>query len=166
MTADTYNKLVAPLRARPRLVAALRGANSVLTATGYVAYLALLATIALGDPWDPWRLALYVAIPGVGFVTLSFLRRRWNAPRPADALGIEPLLHRSGAGSSFPSRHVFSAFTIAACWLGVAPVVGVALLVASALLAVIRVVGGVHWPRDVIAGALAGIAVGTLTLLV
>ena len=39
---------------------------------------------------------------------------------------------------------------------------GLPLLVLAALLAVIRVVGGVHYPRDVVVGALCGLVVGGL----
>ncbi|MFR2587027.1 MAG: phosphatase PAP2 family protein, partial [Adlercreutzia equolifaciens] len=75
---------------------------------------------------------------------------------------ISPLIVRDGAGESFPSRHAFSAFAIAASWFAAAVPVALALLAVAALLAVCRVLGGVHFPRDVIAGALVGVAVGGL----
>lgn len=47
-------------------------------------------------------------------------------------------------------------------WFAAAAPVALALLAVAALLAVCRVLGGVHFPRDVIAGALVGVAVGGL----
>ena len=70
-------------------------------------------------------------------------------------------------GSTFflralPSRHVFSVFIIAATIFYVHPSAGILLGLLGVVLAVLRVIGGVHEPRDVIAGALAGILCGVL----
>ena len=62
----------------------------------------------------------------------------------------------------FPSRHAFSAFAIAASWFAASVPVAVVLLVAAGALAVCRVLGGVHFPRDVVAGAFIGSATGAL----
>lgn len=111
---------------------------------------------------DPWRLVPLVGVTAVGFVAVSFFRRRFNAPRPYECCAIAPLIARDGAGKSFPSRHTFSAFAIAASWFVASVPVAVVLLVAAGVLAVCRVLGGVHFPRDVVAGALIGSATGAL----
>ena len=54
------------------------------------------------------------------------------------------------------------AFAIAASWFVASVPVAVVLLVAAGVLAVCRVLGGVHFPRDVVAGALIGSATGAL----
>ena len=59
-----------------------------------------------------------------------------------------------------PSRHLFSMAMIAMCWLYWCAPVGVVLLLLCAVMGYIRVVGGVHFPRDVIAGALGGVILG------
>ena len=102
-------------------------------------------------------------IPAAGFGLLSLVRRRLNRPRPYELYDLNPLIERDGSGESFPSRHAFSAFTIAAAWFATAPLVATFLLVAACLVGVCRVLGGVHFPRDVVAGALAGVVTGTLT---
>lgn len=53
---------------------------------------------------------------------------------------------------------------IAMCWLAYCPPLGIALLVGGVVMAIIRVVGGVHYPRDVIAGALVAVFGGILGL--
>ena len=71
-------------------------------------------------------------------------------------------IEKDTAGKSFPSRHVFSVFIIAATIFYVHPSAGILLGLLGVVLAVLRVIGGVHEPRDVIAGALAGILCGVL----
>ena len=147
----------------------------------YPLLLALLLLRALGVPWAAalatWGLPAPMArpvwpffgqevlVPAVGFIAVSALRVVVGEPRPYESLDIEPLIQKDTSRRSFPSRHVFSAFVIAMAWLAWCVPVGVALLVASAILAVVRVLGGVHWPRDVVAGALMGVAAGLLLVL-
>ncbi len=81
---------------------------------------------------------------------------------PTSAAPIAALIARDGAGKSFPSRHAFSAFAIAASWFAASAPVAVVLLVAAVVLAICRVLGGVHFPRDVVVGALIGSVTGAL----
>ena len=54
---------------------------------------------------------LFWIIPAVGFVLVSLLRKKINAPRPYDLFDFTPLIgHESGA--SCPSRHTACAFLI------------------------------------------------------
>jgi membrane-associated phospholipid phosphatase len=93
-----------------------------------------------------------IAIPAVFFVLLSVFRKWVNRPRPYEAMEIVPLLKKESSGASFPSRHVFSAFMIALTFFAVAPW-GALLIIPAVLLAIVRVIGGVHYPSDVIVGA-------------
>lgn len=162
MTAEGYARLTRPLRARPRLLRLVVGLNRGLTYAGYALYPLLLVLVGFADASS---LCWFVLVPGVSFALLSLVRARINAPRPYEVLDIEPLIHKDTRGKSFPSRHVFSIFVIAMAWLAFVPPVGAVLLVLSVLMAVLRVVGGVHWPRDVVAGALCGMAAGAILLL-
>lgn len=177
MTEETYARLTAPWRAHPQAARALLIANKILTYVGYVAYpllLALLALDALGGAsildvsnssaaLGPWAaFARCVIVPAVAFAAVSLFRRAANAPRPYEKLNITPLINKDTRGKSFPSRHTFSMFTIAAAWWQFAPAIGGVLMAAGTLMAAIRVVGGVHFPRDVIAGALSALAISAL----
>lgn len=157
MTAETYAALSAPFRRSPAALWALRWGNKLLTLSCYLLYPALLLWAALGR--DPRFLRL-VLVPGVSFVLVSLFRRACDSPRPYEVLDIDPLIARDKKGESFPSRHVFSVFVIAAAWGYVCPPVGAALLAVGVLLALARVVGGVHFPRDVLAGAGIGLLAG------
>lgn len=161
--AARWARWTAPLRARPGATRALGAANRALTALFYGAYPVLLAWAAATDAT---RAIAYLAAPAVGFVAVSLFRRAFDAPRPYEREGIAPLISRDGAGRSFPSRHAFSAFAIASCWTSWCPPVGAALLALAAALGACRVLGGVHYPRDVIAGALVGLLCGVAAALV
>ena len=154
-----YEQWAAPLRGRPGVVRALNIVNRGIVIVFYVVYALLLGWACVSDPW---RLVPLVGVTAVGFVAVSFFRRRFNAPRPYECCSIAPLIARDGAGKSFPSRHAFSAFAIAASWFAASAPVAVVLLVAAVVLAICRVLGGVHFPRDVVVGALIGSAPGAL----
>lgn len=154
-----YEQWAAPLRGRPGVVRALNIVNHGIVVVFYAAYAPLLGWACVSDPW---KLAPLVGVTAVGFAAVSFFRRRFNAPRPYECCAIAPLIARDGAGKSFPSRHAFSAFAIAASWFAASAPVAVVLLVAAVVLAVCRVLGGVHFPRDVVAGAFIGSATGAL----
>ena len=107
------------------------------------------------------------AIPAAGFLLVTLIRKKLNRPRPAQLFHFVPLVQHED-GCSFPSRHTSSAFliTCALFWLcrytalpAVFPLIAA---VSSVLTALSRVVAGVHFPRDVIAGAAFGIGFSVL----
>jgi len=63
---------------------------------------------------------------------------------------------------SFPSDHAAAAFAIAFAVLAFSRRAGIAFLVAAALIALSRVALGMHYPSDVLAGALVGFGAATL----
>lgn len=149
MNQQQYDAWTKPLRENPRAARLLVNANKALTILGYVAFPLLLVSQAIAGSWDMAVRTLIVA--GAGFVSLSLFRRLVNAPRPYETLAIEPLIAKETHGKSFPSRHTFSMFMIAFCWLAWCAPVGVVLVLTSIDIGVTRVLGGVHWPRDVVA---------------
>ena len=156
MTSERYEKLVAPLRRYPRAVAALAGVNQALTALCYTVYPLLLLFLLGERDARFWRCLL---VPAVSFAAVTLFRSACNAPRPYEQ-GIDALLKKKRTGHSFPSRHVFSAVMIAVTAAYLLPALSVPLFVAAALLALIRVLGGIHYPRDVFCGALFALIAG------
>lgn len=102
---------------------------------------------------------------GGGFFLLSLGRSLYNRPRPYQTWAIQPLIKKDSLGKSFPSRHVFSATVIAMLALTLNPWLGGAMLFLAGDLALLRVLGGVHYPSDVLAGYVIGILVGLLLYL-
>lgn len=156
MTKEQYEKLSAPFR-NPKRTRILNIVNKILTYICYILYPVLLLYLII--LWDSrfWRALL---VPAIAFVLLSVIRKKLNRPRPYQILDIDPLIHKDTKGKSMPSRHVFCVFMIAMTWLWIIPWMGVILLIIGILMAVIRVIGGVHFPRDVAVGAVVGILAG------
>lgn len=164
MNEDRYRRMLAALRSRPQATRVLLSANRLLTAAGYLLYPLLLILLAV-QARD--LLLRGILVPAVSFALLSMFRRALNAPRPYEVYGIEPLIHKETRGKSFPSRHTFCMFLIASSWivLHAGIWVGVLLMVAGAAMGTVRVLCGIHFPRDVIVGALAGIACAVIGYL-
>lgn len=159
MTKEQYLKISEPFRTHKKKAAGLRRANQIATAACYVGYaLLLVSRIVLSDVWF-WRVLL---IPAAAFIVLSLVRRKINAPRPYEVWHITPLLEKDTKGKSFPSRHVFSASVIAMAVLSVNIPGGVVLLIAAGVLSWCRVIAGVHFLKDIAAGAAVGIVVGLI----
>jgi len=101
---------------------------------------------------------LAVAAAGLGVALAGLLSRVVDRPRPFVA---HPAIHAFLAHApdpGFPSDHATAAFAIAAVLLARLGRRALPVLAAAAILAVSRVLVGVHYPADVLAGALLGTA--------
>lgn len=161
---EWYGHVASNIKNKPCLLRSLRAFNRFMTVVMPMIYLTLLATTYLQEGLGK-QVLIYVFIPASGFVILSFLRKKINAPRPYEEWTIKPLLDRDSPGQSMPSRHVFSAIIISMACLHASLSVGVILLVFSALLGLVRVLGGVHFPKDVVVGYICGLVWGVLFFL-
>lgn len=161
---EWYDHIAGNIENRPFLLSLLRIFNRFMTVVMPMIYLTLLATTYLQQGLGK-QVGIYLFIPASGFVILSFLRKKINAPRPYEEWDIKPLLDRDSPGQSMPSRHVFSATTISMACLHASLSVGVILLVLSALLGLVRVLGGVHFPKDVVVGYICGLVWGVIFFL-
>lgn len=169
---DFYNRLTHTLRDKPRLVAWVNGLNNSITKLIYLLYPLFLAVLflkwqqaGLSDPIALVKLMPYALIPALSFGLLSMVRSRLNVPRPYERWPITTLIDKDTKGNSMPSRHVFSATIIAMCVLHTYADLGLVLLVLAVLLGFLRVLGGVHYPRDVVAGFVLGVLSGALLWL-
>lgn len=160
MNSESYTRMADALRKRPHQLRFLLWSNKILTGITFLAYPMLLIFLSTSKRWAECYHCILV--PAVSFVVVSMMRRILNAPRPYEALEITPLISKDTKGKSFPSRHVFSAFMIAMTFLVTVAPLGVCFLIVGVLLAVVRVIGGVHFMRDVVAGAALGILCGIL----
>ena len=132
MKKETYIKMTDFIKSKPVLAKVLIAVNKLITAGIFVVYPLLLVWLVFTD-----TAALFMAtlVPCTGFVALSVFRHFINRPRPYEKFETTSVMSKDTVGKSFPSRHVFSAFVIA-----------------SVILAVMRVVLGVHFISDVLAG--------------
>ena len=157
ITKDTYKEIVNFIKMKKSRVYILKMTNKVLTLLVYFLYPLLLLLLIYQRDIRFWRVLL---VPLVSFILVSIFRRKFNASRPYEVLDIVPVLDKNTSGKSFPSRHVFSVFVISMAFHYICPLMGIGLMIVGFLLAVVRVMGGVHYPKDVIAGAVLGILSG------
>lgn len=161
---EWYGHVASNIKNKPFLLRSLRAFNRFMTVVMPMIYLTLLATTYLQEGLGK-QVLIYVFIPASGFVILSFLRKKINAPRPYEEWTIKPLLDRDSPGQSMPSRHVFSATIISMASFHASLSLGVILLVFSAFLGLVRVLGGVHYPKDVVVGYMCALVWGVLFFL-
>ena len=158
---EWYNKKKSSLLLHPQLLQLMRVFNRIMTVLMPLAYMVLLGTSFMSKGLGQ-DLYAYILVPALGFVLLTLIRKWINQPRPYEAWEIIPLLDKDSSGNSMPSRHVFSATIISMACLHANLPVGLILLVLSALLGLVRVLGGVHYPKDVLAGYACGLLWGIL----
>ena len=103
-------------------------------------------------------------LPLAGFLSVTWLRRFIGAKRPYEVFGLPPLIEKTTKRKSFPSRHCASAAVIAVTLCQVHWLMGLVCGIIGVLIAVCRVLAGVHFPRDVIGGLLYGVVVGRIGL--
>ena len=161
---EWYDHIAGKIENKSFLLSLLKSFNRFMTVVMPIVYLTLLVITYLQQGLGK-QVLMYVFVPASGFVILSFLRKKINAPRPYEVWEIVPLLDRDSPGKSMPSRHVFSATIISMACLHASLSVGVILLVLSALLGLVRVSGGVHYPKDVVVGYICGLVWGVIFFL-
>ena len=161
---EWYNHIAANIENKPFHLRLLRAFNRFMTVVMPMIYLTLLATTYLQEGLGK-QVLIYVFIPASGFVILSFLRKKINAPRPYEEWDIKPLLDRDSPGQSMPSRHVFSATIISMAYLHASLTMGMICLILSAFLGLVRVLGGVHYPKDVVVGYICALVWGMIFFL-
>ena len=108
------------------------------------------------------QLIRIVLVCGISFVLVSVFRYFFNAKRPYAMYGYEPVVAKEKEGQSMPSRHVFSAFVIACAFAYINPKFSIIYFLVATLIAVHRVLVGVHFIKDVVVGALIGIISGII----
>ena len=161
---EWYDHIAGNIENKPFLLRLLRAFNRFMTVVMPMIYLTLLATTYLQQGLGK-QVGIYLFIPASGFVILSFLRKKINSPRPYEEWEIVPLLNRDSPGQSMPSRHVFSATIISMACLHASLIVGFILLILSVFLGLVRVLGGVHYPKDVLVGYACGLVWGVIFFL-
>lgn len=127
-------------------------------------YVALtLGAIVVATIWRPDELARVLAlVPLTGLASFAVVRLLWaiwDRPRPEEVLGVEPANgHLFAPHASFPSGHVVVTVALVTAIASRIPWLGPPLALYAAVIAVTRVSYGAHFPFDVAAGVVIGIA--------
>lgn len=153
MNEQRYRAVIAWFQARPAAKRGLYLVSRGAVAGVYLLYGGLLLWLAARRQAMVIPAAL---VPAAAFWTGSALRNYLNRARPYTTLGYQPLFPKKEKGRSMPSRHCFSAAAIAVVAVYCNPALGAVLAVLALLIAFSRVVTGVHYISDVLAGLAFG----------
>ncbi|MCI6018158.1 MAG: phosphatase PAP2 family protein [Clostridiales bacterium] len=160
MKKETYEKIIRYFEASKMRSLLLEGVAEILPLTMALIYGCLCFVLLINKNPIVWRFA---AVPAIVFIFVTAFRTVVDRKRPYAKLGFVPFLkYKEKKGKSFPSRHTASAFIIAFACFYFNAAAGIVMLFAAAAVAASRVLTGMHYISDVIAGIVISMAAAWL----
>ncbi len=104
--------------------------------------------------------------PMTVFAIITVFRKIFNRARPYEKFATPSVFGKDKSGESMPSRHTACAFIIAMAFMYVSIPLGIAYLIISALIMISRVLAGVHFISDVIAGMAISLLYGYFSFFI
>jgi len=133
----------------------------------YFGYLLILLVliIPLFYKRPGWKIALqsFLAAILARFGIVELIRWIWPEPRPFIENNVNLILTHNNT-AAFPSGHAAFFFSLSTVIYFYNKKAGIGFFIASFLISISRVFCGVHWPSDILAGALVGIFSGWLIM--
>ena len=129
----------------------------------YLGYFLVLVALILILKQIGWQRKIYflsllslslILSRGIIAEAIKFFSAR---PRPFSVLNIQPLIDANGINASMPSGHAAFYFALAMAVFFLNKKMGLYFGAAAILMGIARIFAGVHWPTDILAGAVIGI---------
>lgn len=98
----------------------------------------------------------------LAWVVVDIIKKFFPTPRPFEVNDLTPLTLFARADGAFPSGHTASSFALAVTIFLHDRRVGIGFLAAALIVGVARVMGNVHYPVDILGGAIIGSAIALL----
>lgn len=136
---------------------------SALGRAGFVwLVIAAIAAVFPARRMAAWRLVLVLITSYL--VVDVLIKPVVNRPRPYEVIAEARLIDQRPTTASFPSGHAARAFAGALAASRVFPAGQIVWWPLAVAIGISRIYVGAHWPSDVLAGALLGLAVAWFTL--
>ena len=137
----------------------------VFLAEYFIFVLALIAVLLVLREKNWRRRAYFAALATISTILsrgifTELIQFYYYRPRPFAAMDFSPLIDHAATGS-FPSGHMAFFSVVLTVWL-INRRAGAWFFLSSILIGLARVAAGIHWPSDILGGALVG-ALGFLT---
>ncbi len=144
----------------------IKALHDVLPLVMYIFYPVQMIALAINEGFGSEVFLRFTLIPLGTLIFVTIIRAIINAQRPYEKYDYTPVVSKNTKGKSFPSRHTVCAFIIAMAFMYIQISLGIIMLVLATAIAVVRVLSGVHFIRDVVSGAAIGIIIGVLGFFV
>ncbi len=103
-----------------------------------------------------------LVVPPCVVLGISLMRKLIKRERPYSKYGIPSVIFKERTDCSFPSRHTASAFIIAMCGYEICLYFGIFLTFLALIVALTRILSGVHYISDVLFGMFFSVLMGTV----
>jgi len=131
----------------------------------YFVYLVLIIFVYFAyKSWRQGKISPYLAAVAAAIVArfgvITLFRYFYHRPRPFLALSLEQLI--TNDSYSFPSGHTIFLFSLATATYFFNKKLSYFIFISGFIVGVARIMGGVHYPSDILGGIILGIITGVI----
>ena len=161
---DFYINLNKKISSNSAMCKLLNIANKSITTYVYCMFTAIMIYLLFAQ-----RFHEHIVITlfcGAGFFLVTFIRRYIIRIRPFAKYGFQPIIKCKKQDCSMPSRHTYSVFVIAIATFLIHPALFAFNIFCGIVLALTRILSGVHYISDILAGIAFAMVFGILCIVI